>query len=333
MVPSHVDAQDDAGEPEELRVASAELMQAIVIDAFGPPDVLREAALPVPVPAADEALVRVEAVGVNPIDWATRAGVGVPVAAFPVVLGWDLCGRVVAVGEEAGAVAAGDEVFALVGFPGLASAYAECVTVPVSDLAPKPRGTDTVTAAAAPMASLTAWQAIVEQGQVGRGMRTLIHGASGGVGHIAVQLAKRTGAEVVGTASKASAPFVTGLGADVLDYHGDWMSDAGMFDVVLDTRGGDDFVRLLDLISPGGTMVTLKGRDPKHNGIVVGRDLRVEYTYVGPNGALLAQLGRLVGDGSLQIVVDETFKLNQAAAAHRAGEAGGIRGKLVLEVG
>jgi NADPH:quinone reductase-like Zn-dependent oxidoreductase len=309
-------------------------MKAIVIDDFGPPEVLRKAALPVPVPAANEALLRVETVGVNAIDWATRAGVGVPVAAFPVVLGWDLCGRVVAVGAEAGGVAVGDEVFALARFPELASAYAECVTVPVSDLAPKPREMEAVTAAAAPMSSLTAWQAVVEQGQVDCGMRTLIHGASGGVGHIAVQLAKRTGAEVVGTASKASAPFLTGLGADVvLDYHGDWMSDAGIFDVVLDTRGGDDFVELLDLISPGGTMVTLKGRDQKHDGILAGRDLRVEYTYVGADGPVLVQLAGLIADGSLQVVVDETFTLDQAVAAHRAGEAGGIRGKLVLEIG
>ncbi|MBB5954364.1 NADPH:quinone reductase-like Zn-dependent oxidoreductase [Saccharothrix tamanrassetensis] len=309
------------------------IMRAAVIDAFGPADTLRLTDLPVPVPGEGEVLIRVHAAGINAIDWASRAGQGVGVSAFPAVLGWDLSGTVVT-GTGVTGPQAGDEVFGMPRFPALAGAYAEYVVSPADEVVPKPDNVDHRTAAAAPMVGITAWQTLFRHAGLERGQRVLVHGAAGGVGHVAVQLAAGTGAEVVGTASARNHDFVAGLGASrVVDYTAERVEDVVRdIDVVVDTRGGDDAVRLLDVLRPGGILVTLKGQDDKLDATARERGLRTGYTYVSPDAEALVDIARRLADGSLRIALEQAFPLERVAAAHATGEEGHVRGRLVLDV-
>lgn len=309
-------------------------MRAAVIDRFGPPQVLHLADVPVPLPGPGEVLVRVRAAGVNAIDWLSRAG-GLPgPAAFPMVLGWDVAGTVAALGSGAVGLRESDQVFGMVRFPALAGGYAEFVTAPVDQLMIIPAGVDAHTAAAAPMSGITAWQALMRQAAVTSGQRVLVHGAAGGVGHIAVQLAKVAGTTVVATASVGNQGFLAGLGADqVIDYRTQWIEHAAAdFDVVLDTRGGADFHRLTGVLRPGGVIVTLKGEQPDHRARLAGAGVRGRYVYVSPDRQALSEISSLLGTDRLTIAIDRVLPLGEAAAAHEVGAAGHVRGKIVLDV-
>jgi len=304
-------------------------MRAVVIDRLGPPGVLTPGTVADPVPGDGEVLVRVAAAGVNAIDWATRAGSGVAVPAFPAVLGWDVCGTVAA---PAGPWRAGDQVFGMLRFPALAGAYAEYVAAPADQLARVPDGVDAHTAAAMPMVALTAWQSLVTHGGLTAGQRVLVLGAAGGVGHVAVQLAVARGAEVTGTASAANHDFVAGLGAGRVVDHGGLDALAGQFDIVVDPRGGADFERLLAVLRPGGIVVTLKGEAPGMRKLALARGVRAGFTYVQPDGAVLTEVAELMARGSVTAEVERVLPLADAAAAHEIGERGHVRGKLVLGV-
>jgi NADPH:quinone reductase-like Zn-dependent oxidoreductase len=308
-------------------------MRAAVIDAFGPADTLRLTDLPVPVPGDGEVLIRVHAAGLNAIDWASRAGQGVGISAFPAVLGWDLSGTVVTAAASTGP-RAGDEVFGMPRFPGLAGAYAEYVVAPADQVVRKPDHIDHRTAAAAPMVGITAWQTLFRHGGLARGQRVLVHGAAGGVGHVAVQLAVDAGAEVVGTASARNHDFVAGLGAkQVVDYTTERVEDVVRdIDLVVDTRGGAGSRRLLDVLRPGGLIVTLKGQDDLLDAAARERGLRTGYTYVSPDAEALADIARQLAEGRLRIALEQAFPLEQVAAAHALGEEGHVRGRLVLDV-
>jgi NADPH:quinone reductase-like Zn-dependent oxidoreductase len=303
-------------------------MRAVVLDRFGPPSVLRMGEVPDPVPAPGELLVRVEAVGVNAIDWATRAGEGVPIAGFPAVLGWDVCGTVVADGAG---FAAGERVFGMPRFPAPAGAYAELVAAPADQLAAVPDGVDEHTAAGVPMVALTAWTTLFTNGGLEPGQRVLVNGAAGGVGHVAVQLAKHAGAEVIGSASPGGHDFVAGLGADrVVDYtEAARLTDV---DLVVDPRGGEDFARMIEVLRPGGIIVTLKGEAPGQRELARARGKRAGFTYVTPDGATLSEVATLIAAGRLRVTVDRVLPLSEAAAAHEIGERGHVRGRLVLDV-
>jgi len=303
-------------------------MRAVVADAFGPPSVLRQADVAEPEPGPGEVLVRVDAVGVNAIDWFTRAGQGVPVAQFPAVHGWDLCGTVVA---DAGGFTAGTRVFGMPRFPALAGAYAELVAAPADQLVAVPDGVATEVAAAIPMVALTAWQTLFTHGGLQAGQRVLVQGAAGGVGHIAVQLAKHAGAEVIGSASPASHEFVAGLGADRVVSYAE-AAELSDIDVVVDPRGGDDFTRLVEVLRPGGIIVTLKGESPGHQDLVRAKGKRAGFTYVGPDGGVLGEVAALLAAKELTAVIDEVLPLADAATAHEIGERGHVRGRLVLDV-
>lgn len=304
-------------------------MRAVVLDRLGPPGVLTAGEVADPVPADGEVLVRVAAAGVNAIDWATRAGMGVPVPAFPAVLGWDVCGTVAA---PAGRWRTGDQVFGMPRFPALAGAYAEYVVAPADQLARVPDGVDAHTAAALPMAALTAWQSLVTHGGLAPEQRVLVVGAAGGVGHVAVQLAAALGAEVTGTASPANHDFVAGLGARHVVGHDRLDTLAGEFDIVVDPRGGGDFERLLEVLRPGGIAVTLKGEAPGMRELASARGVRAGFTYVQPDGAVLAEVAELMARGRLTAAVEQVLPLAEAARAHEIGERGHVRGKLVLDV-
>jgi NADPH:quinone reductase-like Zn-dependent oxidoreductase len=310
------------------------MMRAAIIHAFGPPDVLQAGQVPAPVPLAGEVLVRTIAAGVNAIDWKTRAGYGVPVPAFPATLGWDIAGTVVMSAPDVTTLAAGDLVFGMPRFPSLAGGYAEYVTAPADQLALVPPAVDVHVAASIPMVAITAWQTLYEHARLQAGQRVLIHGAAGGVGHVAVQLAKETGAEVAGTASARNREFLLGLGADqVLSYDNDRLEGMGrQFDVAVDTRGGEEFMRLLSVVRPGGIIVSLLGRNADYERMAAERNVRTGFTYVAPDGKILAEIAGLIRAGRLRTAIAQALPLERAAEAHALGEQGHVRGRLVLDI-
>jgi NADPH:quinone reductase-like Zn-dependent oxidoreductase len=296
-------------------------MRAITVQWAGGPEVLTEVEVPRPEPGPVEVLVRVHAAGVNPTDWKSRARGETFGATAPYVPGYDVSGVVEAVGLGVRLFRPGDEVFGMPLFPKPPGAYAEFVAAPPRHFVRKPAGLDHVTAAGLPLAGLTAWQSLVDIAHVQAGQRVLIHAAAGGVGHLAVQIAKALGAYVIGTASKPKHEFVRGLGADeVIDYRTEDFTSAGEVDVVIDTIGGDYGPRSRSLVRPGGRYVALASREDE------------DMMLVEPDHAGMLALVDLVGREKLAVTIDEVFPLSQAAAAHAYGEKGGTTGKIVLAV-
>ena len=252
------DTMDTSDTRESMSGAPANgTMRAVSQDELGGPEVLRLVSLPTPEPGVSEILIRVHAAGVNPIDGANRqtgAFVGQP----PFVLGWDVSGTVEAVGPGVTLYEPGDAVFGLLPFPQGHGAYAEYAVGPTRAFVRKPDRLDHVQAAAIPMVGLTAWQSLVDTARVGEGSRVLINGAAGGIGHIAVQIAKARGAHVTALASAANLDFVRSLGADeVIDYNStDFTEAVRDQDIVLDVVGGDYPARALDVLRPGGILVS-----------------------------------------------------------------------------
>lgn len=329
-------------------------MKAIRLHAFGGPEVLRYEDVPVPAPRSGEVLIRVHAVGINPPDWYLRDGYRTvpnfdPPVSLPVIPGSDVSGIVEAVAGDVRDFVVGDEVFGMVRFPsfGDSAAYAEHVAAPASDLARKPAGIDHVHAAAAPMSGLTAWQFLIELGHdepnpfqaephrpvplVGR--TVLVNGAAGGVGHLAVQLAKWQGAHVIAVASGAQRSFARKLGADeFIDYTSSPPEDvAHDVDVVLDTLGGPTTGRFLRTLKRGGALF------PVFPGFSAAEeaarlDITVSTAQVRSNGAQLADLGRLLDAGTVRVAIDSVFPLAEAKRAHERAARGHIQGKITLTV-
>jgi NADPH:quinone reductase-like Zn-dependent oxidoreductase len=322
-------------------------MKAVRLHEFGGPEVLRYEDVPVPHPEPGEVLVRVHAVGVNPPDWYLRDGMTVmppemrPELPLPLIPGTDVSGSVVAVAADVTGFAIGDEVYGMLRFPGLGgSTYAEHVAAPASDLAHKPPGIDHVHAAGAPMAALTAWQFLIELGHddpnpfqafphspvpLGVGSTVLVNGAAGGVGHIAVQLARWRGARVVAVASGAHEAFLRTLGADAfIDYTKTRPEDAERdVDLVLDAVGGPGSSRFLRSIKRGGALfpVFLAPVDPAE---AASLGIAVSGAQVRSSGRQLEDVARLLDDS--------TYPLEKAAEAHERAARGHIQGKIVLTV-
>ncbi|MFI9153576.1 NADP-dependent oxidoreductase [Streptomyces sp. NPDC053367] len=310
----------------------ATTMRAAVIDRLGPAaDTLRVTDLPVPRPGPGEVLVRVAAAGVNAIDWATRVGRGVGIDAFPAVLGWDIAGTVAATGPGAGRFAVGDAIHGMPRFPALAGAYAEYAVAPEDELAPVPAGLAMVEAAAVPMPGITAWQTLFRHGGLTAGQRVLVAGAAGGVGHLVVQLAADAGAEVIGTASARNRDFVLSLGAKDVVAH-DMVREVKNVDLAVDPMGGAEYFRMLDVVRPGGTVVTLKGEGPQHRRAADEHGVRAGFTYVHPDAPVLDRLAPLLAEGRLRPHVERVFTLDEVAGAHELGEQGHVRGRLVLDL-
>ncbi|MCJ1679788.1 NADP-dependent oxidoreductase [Streptomyces sp. APSN-46.1] len=307
-------------------------MRAIVVSQWGGPEVLTETELDRPEPGMGEILVRVHAAGVNPVDWKTRAsGAFIPWGPVPQV-GWDVSGTVEAVGPGVTLFQPGDEVFGMPRFPYQAGAYAEYVAAPARHFARKPAGVDHVAAAALPLAALTAWQALVDTAGLRAGQRVLVHAAAGGVGHLAVQIAKALGAYVIGTASAAKHGLLRELGADeVIDYRSTAFEEAvSDVDVVIDAIGGEYGERSLKVLKPGGHLVTLPGPD----GVPADAPgVHTGWTVVEPDYRGLLEIAALVEAGALRPVIDTVLPLSDAAKAHELGERGRTTGKIVLTVG
>ncbi|MFT7870073.1 MULTISPECIES: NADP-dependent oxidoreductase [Amycolatopsis] len=308
-------------------------MRMITQHEFGGPEVLTVVAAPEPRPLPTEVLVRVEAIGLNPLEPRLRAGEFPLLGPPPFVLGWDISGVV----EESltWRFRPGDEVFGMPLFPRAASAYAEFVAAPGLHLARKPASLSHVEAAALPVAGLTAWQGLVDVGGVREGDRVLVHGGGGGVGHVAIQLAKALGAHVITTAAGGKREFVAGLGADeVVDYTvADFAEVVRDVDLVLDTLGGEVASRSLEVLRTGGHFVTAVAEEDQAliaKFEAAGR--RFSGIAVEPDPVALRGLADLVEQGRLRVSVQETFPFERIADAHRLIERGHLRGKVVLTV-
>lgn len=300
-------------------------MQAVVIHQTGDPDVLTLEDVAAPEPGEGEVLIRVHAVSVNPIDWKLRRGL-MP-KQLPAILGSDVSGVVEI--SRADGFAAGDGVFGFAASGG----YAELATAAVATIAAKPAGLGDEQAAAIPVAGLTAWQALFDRGGLERGQTVLIAGAAGGVGHVAVQLAKHAGARVIGTGSARNRDYVLGLGADeFVDYStqdvGDAVSDV---DVAFDAVGGETTAALLRAVRAGGVLVTIAGVPPLED--ARERDVRAERLIMSPSSEQLAKIAELVLDGSVRVEIAEVLPLAETRRAHELSESGHTRGKIVLRVG
>jgi NADPH:quinone reductase-like Zn-dependent oxidoreductase len=308
-------------------------MKAVRIHQFGGPEVLTYEEAPQPVPTADEVLIQVYAAGVNPVDSKTRTGAGVArrftANPFPLILGWDVSGVVAAVGENVTQFKPGDEVYGMVRFPEVGAAYAEYVTAPAGHVALKPRSLGHIEAAALPLVALTAWQALFETGNLQAGQRVLIHAAAGGVGHIAVQLAKWKGAYVVATASKFNIDFVRQLGADEPVNYTSTLFDETIrgIDLVLEPLGEDNRDRSWRVLKDGGLLVSIVGEPD-----FVPPLLRSATMLVRPNQEQLLQITQLVDEGIIKPTVQSVVALNDARTAHEILAHGHARGKVVLEV-
>ncbi|MFK8849788.1 NADP-dependent oxidoreductase [Streptomyces sp. Ac-502] len=308
-------------------------MRVITQQTLGGPEVLTVVDAPEPRPLPTEVLVRVKAIGLNPLEARLRAGEFPLVGRPPFTLGWDISGVV----EEARTwrFRPGDEVFGMPLFPRAANAYAEAVSAPALHLARKPAALSHVEASALPVVGLTAWQGLVDFGGVGEGDRVLVHGGGGGVGHVAVQIAKALGAHVIATAAGSKRTFVEGLGADeVVDYTAvDFTEAVSDIDVVLDTLGGDTAERSLGVLRPGGRLVTaVAEQNARLIAASEAAGMRFSGIAVDPDPVALRGLVALVEQGRLRVHVQETFPFERVADAHRLLDGGHLQGKLVLTV-
>jgi NADPH:quinone reductase-like Zn-dependent oxidoreductase len=307
-------------------------MQAIRIHAFGGREQLERETVDQPEPRADEALVRVEAAGVNPYDWMTREGEGADVT-FPWIPGWDVSGVVEAVGTDVSNIAIGDDVFGMLSDE--RGTYAEYVSVPATDLVSKPPAVSHTTAAAVPMVGLTAWQALFDAAGCKPGQRVLIHAAAGGVGHVAVQLANWLGATTIGTASAANRPYLDELGLDeFVNYREERFEDViEDCDVVLDLVGGETFERSIDVLHPGGYLAKLPGPlTDAERALLADSDIDGSYPVVQWRPEQLRTLSTLLETGTLDVRIDSAYPLEDVVSAHERSESGHARGKIVIEM-
>jgi NADPH:quinone reductase-like Zn-dependent oxidoreductase len=335
-----------------------EMMRAVRLHEFGGPEVLRYEDAPQPIAAYGELLVRVHAAGINPPDLYLRDGYRTlppewqPHPSFPLILGTDVSGVVIAIGDGVSGYNIGDEVYAMVRFPQDlekgSGAYAEYVRVPASELAHKPAGIDHLHAAGAPMSLLTVWQFLVDPDDTLpnpfqsfphtsvplKGKTVLVNGAGGGVGHLAVQVLKWKGAHVVAVASGKHEGLLRDLGADqFIDYtRMPVEAIAQDVDLVIDAVGGLQMERFLSVIKQGGALFLVNPLGFSGHEEAEKRGITVSSTQVRSNGAQLAQAGRLLDNGTIRVVIDSTYPLKEASTAHERASQGGLQGKVVLTV-
>jgi NADPH:quinone reductase-like Zn-dependent oxidoreductase len=306
-------------------------MRAVGQEVLGGPEVLRVVEVDRPEPEYSQILVKVHAAGLNPADCKHRALrlLGEP----PHTLGWDVSGVVAAVGRGVTIYRPGDEVFGMLPYPYGVGSHAEYVTGPTRAFVRKPPSIGHIQAAALPLAALTAWQALTDTVDVRPGQRVLIHAAAGGVGHLAVQIAKARGAYVIGTASAPKHDFLRSLGVDeVIDYRTtDFTQAVGDIDVVLDSLGGDNCSRSLGVLRRGGTVVSILSLDqPDLTEAAWRRGVRVERMLVEHDHAGMRAIADLARSGRLRAAIADTFMLDEAAKAHELGDSRRTTGKLVL---
>lgn len=315
-------------------------MKAIVINEFGAAGVLRVTTVEKPIPGRRQVLIKVRAIGINPVDTKVRAG-GHKISKnlqFPAILGWDISGEVAACGDQVSKFKPGDKVFGNLGFPNLANAYAEYVVADVNELVLKPDKVSFEEAAALPVVGLTAFQSIHDHLKLQTGQSVLIQAAAGGVGHIAVQLAKLDGAKVFATASAGNKNFVESLGADrYIDYtKEDFTAVVTNPDAVQDAMGGQVLYRSLKCVKAGGRVVCLPSAtkdDPAAREIAGIRHVELTWPMMYKSIEQLKILAGLMEEKKLKIHISKVFAFDEMAEAHRQIESHHTVGKVVVRVG
>lgn len=309
-------------------------MNAVRFHSYGGSDVLVHEEMPRPEAGEGEALIRVHAASVNPLDWKVRDGhlKERMKHQLPLVPGWDVSGVVDAVAPDVTAFKVGDEVYGLLNFM-KNGAYAEYVATPIQSLAFKPKTIDHIQAGAVPLAALTAWQALFDVADLKSGQTILIHAAAGGVGHFAVQIAKWKKAKVIGTASANNEGYLQELGIDdVIDYKTTKFEEVvHNVDVVLDTMAGDTRQRSWQVLKKGGILVATLGISDQE--IDEQKGVRGGGLMVHPDFDQLTQIGDLIDNGDLKATVSSVLPLEQATQAHELSQTGHVKGKIVLQVG
>lgn len=309
-------------------------MKAIVISQFGGPEELHVKTLDTPSPGANQVLVKVAYAGLNPVDTKIRSGkhVSCKNLQLPAILGRDMSGTVVAVGPAVKQLQIGNEVFGFV-----MPTYAEYLLAAEVELVKKPSSVSFEEAAAVSLAGLTAYQAIHEHLQVQAGQKILVQSAAGGVGHLAVQLAKLAGAIVSGTASAKNLDFIRQLGVDhAIDYQSQRFEDeATDLDAVMDTMGGEVLYRSIACVKPGGRVVCLPSftkDDPKALALAKERQVELIWFMMKPHHSQLEQLANLMADGKLHVEVSGIFSMDDVSESHERIESHGVRGKLLMKI-
>lgn len=306
-------------------------MKALRIHEYGGPEVLRLEDLPRPSPAADEVLIHVHAMSVNPVDWKLRSGqarkhLELP---MPCILGGDISGIVEQTGGAVSGFKAGDAVYALLGLTG---AYAQYVVAKAPIVALKPSIMNHTEAASVPLVALTAWQGLFEHGKLHHGQTVLVHAAAGGVGSFAVQFAKVSGARVIGTTSAMNADFVRSLGADdTIDYRSvAFEKQLSGVDLVLDLVGGENAERSIGVLKPGGVLVQIVPGSPATAQKAAAGSVKAIPVRVHPDGGQLREIAALIDAGKVKTSIAATFPLAEAGRAHELIKECHTRGKIVL---
>lgn len=309
-------------------------MKAVRIHAYGDASVLRYEDAPMPAVGDDDVLIRVIGTSVNPVDWKIREGhlkTMVPYA-MPFIAGWDVSGVVEAVGSRVARFKIGQSVFSR---PDIArdGTYAEFVAVRESEIARKPATVSHIEAGVLPLAGLAAWESLVNVAKVGPGQRVLVHAAAGGVGSIAVQLAKARGAFVVGTASASNRPLVESLGVDeFIDYKTQRLVDATRgIDVVFDTVGGKTQEESWAVMATGGIQVSIVSEPSA--ALAAKQGVRGAFVFIKPDAHALEEMATLVDAGKLRPIIGAEFALDDIQRAHGLSESGHSVGKIALYVG
>jgi NADPH:quinone reductase-like Zn-dependent oxidoreductase len=311
-------------------------MKAIVLSDFGGVEKLEKRDVPIPDISDNEVLVKVKSFSINPVDIKTRIGKGVASRLKdhpPMILGWDFSGIILDKGKSVKSFKKNDEVFGLIKFPEPGRTYAEYVAAPESELALKPSNISFEEAAAASLAALTAWQILKEKAEIKAGYNILVHSASGGVGHYAIQMGNFLEAYVIGTSSEKNHDFVLSLGAsEHLDYQKQKFEDViSGIDFVLDTIGGDYIDRSLKVLSPGGKIISIPSGASEH---VKEKAEKMGFTgepfSVRPNGRNMKEIAELLGSGIVKSFVSHTYGFDEVQAAHRQIESGKTKGKIVV---
>ncbi|WJY28067.1 NADP-dependent oxidoreductase [Sporosarcina trichiuri] len=309
-------------------------MKAIVIEQYGGSDQLIEKELPIPDINDNQVLIEMHATSINPIDWKVREGYmkdAMPFD-FPLILGWDAAGVVSEVGSKVTQFKKGDKVFAR---PAMENGtYSEYVAVDEDLVALKPDSLSFEEAAAVPLAGLTAWQCVVDFGQVKKGDKVLIQAGSGGVGSYAIQIAKNFGATVYSTASSKNEAFLKELGVDeFIDYKTtDFTDVAKDVDLVVDTMGGDILEKSMDVVKKGGRLVSIAGEPDAEKAKEKG--ITAESLWLNPNGKQLAELGQLIEDGKVKPHIGHTYPLTEQGLrdAHDLSATHHAKGKIVITI-
>lgn len=308
-------------------------MRAVQINQYGGTETLQLVQIDTPKINADDILIQVKSAAVNPVDWKIREGYlqeFIPYA-LPVTLGWDVAGIVTEIGADVRDFKVGDEVFSRPDINRNGS-YADFIAVKADEVVLKSAKLDFAQAAALPLAGITAWQCLVDVGQLQAGQRVLIHAGAGGVGHLAIQIAKAKGAIVIATASATNQALLVQLGADqAVDYTKAPLSEQiEAVDLVIDTMGGTVQDDSWALLKKGGMLVSVT--EPPSEEKAKEFAVKGEFVFIEPSSRILRELNALVEADKLTPIIEHRFSLEQIVEAHQQSQSGRTRGKIVIEI-